>query len=115
MPPISVVARPMPHGLAQVYLAGLPPSAQTVYWILRESGPLTHRQLVAASGLPPRTVRYGVAKLRLAGILGERCNLMDCRQCFFFINSTCPGGPEERAKRRLEGLAPPVTARVRRR
>lgn len=79
----------------------LPPSAQTVYRELKEQGPLTHKDLVEATGMPPRTVRYAVSRLRESGILGERCNLMDCRQCFFFIEGKCEGGVDEVRKNHL--------------
>lgn len=82
----------------------VPPSAQTVYRILAVEGPLTHKEIVEISEMPPRTVRYAVSRLKEAGYLGERCNLMDCRQCFFFINATCPGGEEETAKGKLSKL-----------
>lgn len=83
---------------------GLPPSAQTIYKILAVEGPLTHKELVEISEMPPRTVRYAVSRLKEDGFIGERCNLMDCRQCFFFINATCPGGEDETAKGHLSKL-----------
>ncbi|MEA3202280.1 MAG: hypothetical protein QOE90_3708 [Thermoplasmata archaeon] len=70
---------------------GLPPSARHVFETLTRAGPLTHKDLVAATGMPGRTVRYAVGRLREAGVLGARCNLMDCRQCYFFVSNQCPG------------------------
>mgnify|MGYP003297542212 CR=1 FL=1 len=69
----------------------LPPSAKQVYETLQLSGPLTHKDLVATTGLPPRTVRWAVGRLKEAGVIGARCNLMDCRQCYFFVAQQCPG------------------------
>jgi DNA-binding Lrp family transcriptional regulator len=66
---------------------GLPASARTVYAKLQETGPLTHRDLVERTGMPPRTVRYAVGRLRQAGVIDARCNLMDCRQCFFYCRN----------------------------
>lgn len=70
---------------------GLPPSARTVFHTLARDGPLTHADLVRVTGMPGRTVRYAVGRLREAGVLGSRCNLMDCRQCYFFVAQLCPG------------------------
>lgn len=72
-------------------LDALPPSARQVFETLNVKGPLTHRDLVAATGMPGRTVRYAVGRLKDAGVIGARCNLMDCRQCYFFVSQQCPG------------------------
>lgn len=72
--------------------SGLPASARQVYTTLAERGPLTHKDLVRATGMPARTVRYAVGRLKEAGVLGARCNLNDCRQCYFFVAQQCPGG-----------------------
>ena len=78
----------------------LPPSAQHVLRTLSQRGALTHRDLVAATGMPPRTVRWAVGRLREEGIIGARCNLMDCRQCFFYVNDACGGKAEYAGARR---------------
>lgn len=70
---------------------GLPPSARQVYETLSVHGALTHRDLVRTTGMPGRTVRYAVGRLKEAGVIGARCNLMDCRQCYFFVAQQCPG------------------------
>lgn len=71
---------------------GLPNSAKHVFETLASQGPLTHKDLVRATGMPGRTVRYAVGRLKEAGVLGSRCNLQDCRQCYFFVAQQCPGG-----------------------
>ena len=71
---------------------GLPPSARQVFDTLTSQGPLTHKDLVAVTGMPGRTVRYAVGRLREAGVIGARCNLMDCRQCYFYVSQQCEGG-----------------------
>jgi len=88
----------------EALVADLPPSAKAVFRTLKARGPLTHRDLVGATGMPPRTVRYAVARLREAGVLGERCNLRDCRQCFFFVERTCAGGATEVRRNHLGRL-----------
>ncbi len=70
-----------------------PPSARQVYSTLSQQGPLTHKDLLRATGMPGRTVRYAVNRLKEAGIIGARCNLQDCRQCFFYVQNVCPGKP----------------------
>ncbi len=103
---MSEATAPIPQTLEEATSVpeGLPPSAQTIYTILSAEGPLTHKDLVEVSEMPPRTVRYAVARLKEEGYLGQRCNLMDCRQCFFFIHATCQGGEEEKEKDHLNRL-----------
>lgn len=72
-------------------LGDLPQSARTVYGALAAQGPLTHRDLLRATGMPARTVRYAVNRLKEAGIIDARCSLTDCRQCYFFVAQACPG------------------------
>lgn len=64
---------------------GLPPSSQEVFQLLALEGPMTHRELVEHTEMPARTVRYAVRRLKEADCLGERVNLKDCRQRFFFV------------------------------
>lgn len=73
-------------------VAELPASARQVFETLSTRGPLTHRDLVRSTGMPPRTVRYAVSRLKDAGVIGARCNLQDCRQCYFFVAQQCAGG-----------------------
>jgi hypothetical protein len=58
----------------------LPPSAERVLRILAENGPLTHKGLVAATRLPPRTLRFALARLRASGRVVWRWSLQDARQ-----------------------------------
>jgi DNA-binding transcriptional regulator GbsR (MarR family) len=64
---------------------GLPPSAEEVFELLALEGPMTHRELVEYTEMPARTVRYAVRRLKEADCVGERVNLKDCRQRFFFV------------------------------
>ncbi|HWG90862.1 MAG TPA: hypothetical protein VNZ52_08460 [Candidatus Thermoplasmatota archaeon] len=64
----------------------LPPSAQTVYDLLALHGPQTHKDLVATAGLPARTIRWAVHRLREEGLVQGRLNVRDPRQTFFFVN-----------------------------
>ena len=71
---------------------GLPNSARQVFATLAEQGPLTHKDLVRVTGMPGRTVRYAVGRLREVGVVSSRGNLQDCRQCYFFLD--CRTGAE---------------------
>lgn len=74
----------------------LPPSARTVYDTLQRTGPITHKGLLQEMEMPGRTIRYAIKRLKEVGIIGERCNLMDCRQCFFYVQNVCPGKEDVR-------------------
>ncbi|HET6404834.1 MAG TPA: helix-turn-helix domain-containing protein [Candidatus Thermoplasmatota archaeon] len=86
-----MVAAPAPAPAVE-FPDGLPNSARQVFETLASQGPLTHKDLVRATGMPGRTVRYAVGRLKEAGVIGARCNLQDCRQCYFFVAQQCPGG-----------------------
>lgn len=77
----------------QELLRGLPRSARTVFGVLRGTGPLTQKDLLRETGMPERTVRYALGRLKEVGIVGARCSLMDCRQCFFYVSDACAGNP----------------------
>ena len=74
-----------------IRLLRLPESARTVFAAVREGGPLTHAELQQETGLPPRTVRFAVKRLKDDGLLDTRCSLRDCRTCYFFVNKRCVG------------------------
>ena len=63
----------------------LPRSAEQVLRILEENGPLTHKDLVAATNLPPRTLRFALARLRADGHVVWRWSLRDARQRLYFF------------------------------
>ena len=63
----------------------LPPSAERVLEILGTRGPLTHKELVAATRLPPRTLRFALARLREIGRVHWRWSLRDARQRLYFV------------------------------
>lgn len=63
----------------------LPPSALTVLSLLATRGPLTHKQLVEASPIPARTVRFALARLRDEGRVIERPSFRDSRQSYYLL------------------------------
>jgi len=72
----------------------LPPSAERVLDVLAHNGPLTHRDLVATTGLPPRTLRFALARLRASGRVEWRWSLRDARQRLYFAPRPVPAGPD---------------------
>ena len=75
----------------RVRLARLPASARTVFDAVVRHGPVTHAQLRELTGLPARTARYGIQRLKEAGFIETRCSLRDCRTCYFFVHRRCVG------------------------
>ena len=63
----------------------LPPSAITVLGLLATRGPLTHKDLVAAAPIPPRTVRFALQRLRDQGRVVERHSFRDSRQSYYVL------------------------------
>lgn len=61
----------------------LPASARAVLTFLEASGPRTHKEIVADAGLPARTARFAVERLRQAGLVEEVPSLRDARQSYY--------------------------------
>lgn len=78
----------------------LPESARRVFAEVKARGPLTHKELREATGLPPRTLRYAVKRLKDDHFIDTRCSLRDCRTCYFFVNKRCVGVEALEAARR---------------
>lgn len=62
--------------------ADLPPSARTVFAFL-QLGPKTHKEIVSDAGLPARTARFAVDRLRREGLVEEVPSLRDARQSYY--------------------------------
>ncbi len=88
--------------------ARLPESARRVFQAVRDQGPVTHAGLREATGMPPRTIRFAVKRLRDEGYLDARCSLKDCRTCYFFVHKRCVG---VEALERMRGVAAATAAR----
>jgi DNA-binding MarR family transcriptional regulator len=63
----------------------VPQSARTVLCTLADEGPLTMKDLQAASGLARRTVYAAIAKLREIGMIADKPSLKDTRQTWFWV------------------------------
>jgi hypothetical protein len=64
----------------------LPPSAKQVFQVLASDGPLTQKDIISKTDLPPRTVRYALDRLRGEEMLEERFCFSDARQSLYRLN-----------------------------
>lgn len=69
----------------------LPDSARRVFEAVKSQGPITHADLRSRTGMPARTIRFAVKRLKDEGFIDTRCSLKDCRTCYFFVNKRCIG------------------------
>lgn len=58
----------------------MPQSCITIFHLLERTGSQTHKDLIAATGLAPRTVRYALKRLKENGMVIEKFNFRDARQ-----------------------------------
>ncbi|MDH7593263.1 MAG: winged helix-turn-helix domain-containing protein [Methanomicrobiales archaeon] len=61
----------------------LPPSSKKLFQLFEEGRGMTYKDLVSRSGLPPRTVRYALKKLKDRGLVAEKFNFQDARQIIY--------------------------------
>ena len=66
-------------------LRDLPPSAKLVAKVLETDAPLSQGQLVDASLLPDRTVRYALNRLEESELVGSRYSYRDARKQVYFL------------------------------
>jgi hypothetical protein len=64
----------------------LPSSARQVFQVLVSDGPLTQKDIISKTDLPPRTVRYALGRLRGEDMLEERFCFRDARQSLYGLN-----------------------------
>lgn len=64
----------------------LPPSARQVFQVLASGGPLTQKDIISKTDLPPRTVRYALGRLKGEEMLQERFCFGDARQSLYSLN-----------------------------
>lgn len=65
----------------------MPQSCITILRHLEVTGSQTHKDLVLATGLAPRTVRYALRRLKEDGLIIEKFNFRDARQMLYFPNT----------------------------
>lgn len=66
-------------------LRELPPSAKLVAKVLETDAPSSQGDLVEASLLPDRTVRYALNRLEEAGLVDCRYSLTDARKQLYYL------------------------------
>jgi hypothetical protein len=66
----------------------LPPSARQVLLVLASCGPLTQKDIINKTDLPPRTVRYALDRLKGEEMLQERFCFSDARQSLYSLFGT---------------------------
>jgi hypothetical protein len=64
----------------------LPQSAKQVFQVLASDGPLTQKDIISKTDLPPRTVRYALGRLKGEEMLEERFCFSDARQSLYSLN-----------------------------
>jgi DNA-binding MarR family transcriptional regulator len=74
------------HKVVSTSLEGLPPSAKLVFKVLEYEGPLTTREILSKTQLPPRTVRYALNNLIKKGLVIKRFYDRDARLSVYSIN-----------------------------
>ena len=63
----------------------LPASARQVFQLLASEGPLTQKDIINRTDLPPRTVRYALERLRGEEMLKESFCFHDARQSLYCL------------------------------
>lgn len=76
----------------------LPPSARHVFRVLASDGPLTQKEIISRTELPPRTVRYALDRLRSEEMLEERFCFRDARQSLYNLPGDAGKPIEEKHK-----------------
>lgn len=68
----------------------LPASAKQVFSVLAADGPLTKKDLIGKTDMPPRTVKYALSRLKGENMLEERFCFRDARQVLYSLNGWNP-------------------------
>jgi DNA-binding MarR family transcriptional regulator len=58
----------------------LPPSAKFLYVLLRDKRRMSRQDLISSTFLPPRTVNYGLSRLKALGLIREKAHEDDARE-----------------------------------
>ena len=66
-------------------LMDMPPSAKLILKILEYEGPLTQKDIIAKTLLPPRTVRHALSILMSRGLVHKQPLLRDARQDLYYV------------------------------
>jgi len=58
--------------------------------VLEPGEPLTQKDIIEKTRLPPRTVRYAIRRLKTNALLKERLSYLDARQSLYSIADIAP-------------------------
>ncbi|MDR3101903.1 MAG: winged helix-turn-helix domain-containing protein [Methanocalculaceae archaeon] len=61
----------------------MPQSCITILRLLESTGSQTHKDIIAGTGLAPRTVRYALKRLKENGFVVKKFNFHDARQTIY--------------------------------
>lgn len=68
-------------------LIKLSPSIKQIYYILKEQGPQTPKEISAKTSYAPRTLRYALKKLLELNLIKKTPNFEDLRQNYYKIKN----------------------------
>jgi DNA-binding MarR family transcriptional regulator len=66
----------------------LPPSAKFLYVLLKSRRRMTRQDLISTTYLPPRTVNYGISRLKAMGLIQEVEHKEDARERIYELAQT---------------------------
>ena len=72
---------------AQRSFLALPPSAKFLYVLLKNRRRMSRQDLISITFLPPRTVNYGLSRLKDLGLIREHEHGMDKRMAVYELVS----------------------------
>ena len=58
----------------------LPPSAKFLYVLLKDRHRMSRQDLISTTYLPPRTINYGLSRLKALGLIREEEHDRDARE-----------------------------------
>ncbi|MHA1246734.1 MAG: transcriptional regulator [Candidatus Thorarchaeota archaeon] len=66
----------------------LPPSAKFLYVLLKTRRRMSRQELISETFLPPRTVNYGLSRLKDLGLVREDVHTEDSRKMVYELTET---------------------------
>ncbi len=66
----------------------LPPSAKFLYVLLKTRQRMSRQELIDETYLPPRTVNYGLSRLKNLGLVKEDVHADDSRKVIYELTET---------------------------
>ncbi len=72
---------------AQRTFHALPPSSKFIYVLLKNRRRMSRRELIVSTFLPPRTVNYGLSRLKALGLIDEQEHEKDARERVYVLTS----------------------------